>query len=1043
MTEKYDIVLQQSESTVVNEFIPQEIDLSKDYESEAKLEASFIKQLISLGYEESKIHTHPELLANLRAKIELLNKYHFTDKEWKRLCDDYLIKVPDGIEEKTQKIQEDNRYTLTLDNGEKMNVSIIDKKNIFNNSVQVIHQYETSSGTHANRYDVTILVNGLPLVHIELKRRGVNIKEAFNQIKRYNKESFWADTGLFEYTQIYVISNGTYTKYYSNTTRNAAIKENNGTNITKKKTSNSFEFTSYWADAKNKNILDLVDFTSEFFKKNTLLNILTKYCVFTSDKLLLVMRPYQIAATERILNRIEIAHNHHLQGTIDAGGYVWHTTGSGKTLTSFKTAQLATALPYIDKVLFVVDRKDLDYQTMKEYDKFQKGAANSNTSTAILQKQLESNAESSKIIITTIQKLSTFVKGNKMHPVYSKNVVIIFDECHRSQFGDMHRAITHSFKKYFIFGFTGTPIFAGNATMSTKNVDLKTTEQTFGKNIHTYTIVNAIHDKNVLPFRIDYVNTVKPAEEISGGDVSDIDREAALLAPARIEKIVEYVLEHFAQKTKRNEKAYTMAVLDSEMIAKIAKAKDQKEAREFEKHKLLKHMQGFNSIFACASIEAAKRYYAEFQKQQKDLPEDKKLKIALIYSWAPNADEDEFASDGLGEENNEDTTGLDKDSRDFLEAAIVDYNKYFDTAYDTSADKFSNYYKDLSLRVKNREVDLLIVVNMFLTGFDATTLNTLWVDKKLKEHGLIQAFSRTNRILNSVKSFGNIVCFRNLEDKVNEAIARFGDPEAGGIVVLKTYNEYYFGYEGFAGYKQFVEDLKEQYPIGTEIYSEKAKKAFVKLYNQILKVRNILSCFDDFKGNEILTEYEFQNYQSMYLTIWDEYKSGKTGEGPESIEEDIVFEIELVKSVEVNIDYILMLVEKYHGEHLTNKEINDKVSGLIDSSPTLRNKKELILDFISKINVDTSLQDEWTEYVEKKKNEELTKIIADENLKDKETRDFIEAAFEKGEIDDKGTAFAKILPPTSMFGGGLESRVEKKKRVLEKLIEFFERFFNL
>ena len=588
----------------------------------------------------------------------------------------------------------------------------------------MLHQYEETAGNHDTRYDVTVLVNGLPLVHIELKRRGVAIREAFNQIKRYQRDSFWAASGLFEYVQIFVISNGTHTKYYSNTTRSSHIKEQGEGRNKTKKTSNSFEFTSFWADGNNKVIADLVDFTKMFFAKHTLLSILTRYCVFTSENLLLVMRPYQIAATERILNRIEVSTTYKQYGGIEAGGYIWHTTGSGKTLTSFKTAQLASKLPYIDKVLFVVDRKDLDYQTMKEYDRFEKGAANSNTSTAVLQRQMED--PDARIIITTIQKLDIFVRKNKGHAAFRQHFVIIFDECHRSQFGDMHQAITKAFKNYHLFGFTGTPIFSVNAGTG-KNPELRTTQQAFGDKLHTYTIVDAINDGNVLPFRIDYVNTVKEKDDVKDSQVRAIDIEKAMGAPERIREIVRYTLEHFDQKTKRNS-FYTL--------------KGQR-------------MAGFNSIFAVSSIPIAMKYYTEFKRQLTEQHRD--LTIATIFSFAANEDDPE---DALPEEGFE-TDALDKTARDFLDAAIQDYNQTFHVNFDTSADKFQNYYKDLSQRVKAREVDLLIVVNMFLTGFDATTLNTLWVDKNLKMHGLIQAFSRTNRILNSVKTYGNIVCFRN------------------------------------------------------------------------------------------------------------------------------------------------------------------------------------------------------------------------------------------------------------------------------------------
>jgi len=706
------------------------------------------------------------------------------------------------------------------------------------------------------------------MVHIELKRRGVDIREAFNQINRYQRDSFWAGCGLFEYVQLFVISNGTLTKYYSNTVRDGHLAEQRSKR-SRQKTSNSFSFTSWWADAKNQPITELTGFAKTFFAKHSLLNVLTRYCVFDVDRKLLVMRPYQIVAAERILQRIGTATNHKQLGTVAAGGYIWHTTGSGKTLTSFKAAQLARGLPDIDKVLFVVDRKDLDYQTMREYERFEKGAANSNTSTTVLKRQLED--PSARIIITTIQKLSRFVAKNKKHPVYDQHVVVIFDECHRSQFGDMHDEITRVFKRYHLFGFTGTPIFADNAGAS-GNPLRRTTEQAFGDRLHTYTIVDAINDKNVLPFRIDYINTIKASSSIKDKKVSAIDTERALLAPERVTQIVGYIREHFDQKTKRSA-SYRH---DGKRLA------------------------GFNSLFACASIDAAKRYYAEFSAQQKDLPEAQRLKVGLIYSFAANEEE----SDGLLGEEEFETEGLDKSSRDFLDAAIGDYNALFGTSFDTSADKFQNYYKDLSQRLKKRELDLVIVVNMFLTGFDATTLNTLWADKNLRAHGLIQAYSRTNRILNSVKTYGNIVSFRDLEQETNDALALFGNKDAKGIVLLKPYAEYY------KEYQKRIEELVTNFPLGKAITGEAAQKAFIKLFGSILRLKNILTAFDDFAGNEILSERDFQDYQSLYLNLYAEFRSTSDAD-KESINDDVVFEIELIKQVEINVDYILMLVERY------------------------------------------------------------------------------------------------------------------------------------
>jgi len=1033
----FNIVAQSSESTVVTEYKPQE-KRSDAYQSEAELEKEFIRLLVELGYERLTIHKEKDLITNLRLQLEKLNNYTFSDNEWERFFTEVLANAKDGIVEKTRLIQEDHVQVLKRDDGTSKNILLIDKKSIHNNRLQVINQYavsEQEGANHDNRYDVTVLVNGLPLIHIELKRRGVPIREAFNQINRYQRDSFWAASGLYEFVQVFVISNGTNTKYYSNTTRFNHIKEANSSKIKKAKTSNSFEFTSFWADANNRIIPDLVDFTKTFFAKHAILNILTRYCVFTAEEMLLVMRPYQIVATERIINRIEIANNYKKYGTVAGGGYIWHTTGSGKTLTSFKTAQLASKLDCIDKVLFVVDRKDLDYQTMKEYDRFEKGAANSNTSTSVLKKQLED--DNARIIITTIQKLSTFIKKNAGHTVFDKRIVIIFDECHRSQFGDMHLAITKYFKKYHLFGFTGTPIFAANAGVS-KNPNLRTTEQAFGDKLHTYTIVDAINDKNVLPFRVDYIKTMDIEPDIDDKDVWDIDREKAFMSPKRISLVTEYILNHFDQKTYRGNKTYTFNVLQN--IADVASASG-KQAIEEVKQK--QRVSGFNSIFAVASVDVAKLYYEEFKKQMAADP-TKKLKIAVIYSYGANEEE----SDGiLDEENPEDTSALDATARDFLEAAIKDYNQTFHTTYDTSSDKFQNYYKDVSLRMKNKELDLLIVVNMFLTGFDATTLNTLWVDKNLKMHGLIQAYSRTNRILNSIKTFGNIVCFRNLQKRTDDAISLFGDKEAGGIVLMRGYKDYYYGYEDdngkfHPGYVNMIEDLTIKYPLIDErITGEMNQKEFIALFGAILRMRNILSSFDDFVGNEILTERDFQDYLGRYQDLYDEWKSRKPGGDKEDITDDIVFEIELIKQIEINIDYILMLVKKYHDSHCDDKEVLVTIQKAIDSSPELRSKKALIENFIAGINDVSDVMIEWRQYVAEEKEKQLVAIITEENLKEEETRKFIDTAFRDGSVKTSGTDIDKLMPPMTRFGGG--NRAEKKKNIIDKLVTFFDRFFGI
>ena len=1033
----FNIVAQSSESTVVTEYKPQS-KRSEAYQSEADLEQEFIRLLCELGYERLTIHKEADLIANLRTQLEKLNNYRFTDGEWKRFWDEVLANTNSGILEKTRLIQEDYVQVLRRDNGESKNIQLIDKKCIHNNSLQVINQYAISAeegAAHNNRYDVTVLVNGLPLIHIELKRRGVPIREAFNQIDRYQRDSFWASSGLYEFVQIFVISNGTNTKYYSNTTRFNHIKDTKVQKAKKSKTSNSFEFTSFWADANNRIIPDLVDFTKTFFCKHTILNILTRYCVFTAENMLLVMRPYQIVATERILNRIEIANNYKKYGTVAGGGYIWHTTGSGKTLTSFKTAQLATKLDYIDKVLFVVDRKDLDYQTIKEYDRFEKGAANSNTSTAVLKRQLED--DNARIIITTIQKLATFIKKNAGHSVFDKRVVIIFDECHRSQFGDMHQAITKYFKKYNLFGFTGTPIFAVNAGVS-KNPTLRTTEQALGDQLHAYTIVDAINDKNVLPFRVDYIKTMDAEPDIDDKEVWDINREKAFLAPERIRLVTEYILTHFDQKTYRGDKTYTFSVLKN--ISEVASASGRQQIEEI---KQKQRVSGFNSIFAVSSVDAAKLYYAEFQRQMAENPQ-KRLKVAVIYSYGANEEE----TDGiLDEENPEDTSALDQSSRDFLDAAIRDYNGMFHTNYSTDGDKFQNYYKDVSLRMKNKELDLLIVVNMFLTGFDATTLNTLWVDKNLKMHGLIQAYSRTNRILNSIKVFGNIVCFRNLQKRTDDAISLFGDKEAGGIVLMRGYKDYYFGYEDadgkyHPGYQDMIEELTTKFPLTEErITGEQRQKEFIVLFGAILRMRNLLTSFDEFAGSEILSERDFQDYLGRYQDLRDEWKNRKPGGEKEDITDDIVFEIELIKQIEINIDYILMLVQKYHDSHCDDKEILITIQKAVDASPELRSKKALIETFIAGINDVSDVMLEWRTFVAEEKERQLVTIIQEENLKDEETRRFMDSAFRDGSVKTTGTDIDKLMPPISRFGGG--NRTVKKQAIIDKLMAFFNRFFGI
>ena len=1009
---RYEVISASSESTVVAEFEPGLSAREPGYQTEAELEAGFISQLESQAYERLHITSEADLVANLRKQLQLLNDIKFTDSEWKCFFEKNVAGANDGIVQKTARIQGDHIQVLKRDDGTHKNIRLIDKDNIHNNRLQVINQY-VAEGIRLNRYDVTILVNGLPMVHVELKRRGVDLREAFNQIERYQRDSFWSGCGLFEYVQLFVISNGTHTKYYSNTTRNGHLDEQRGRRPGRRRTSNSFAFTSWWADARNRLIEDLPAFTRTFFAKHTLLNILTRYCVFDVDQKLLVMRPYQIAAAERIIERIRTATQYRRLGSIDAGGYIWHTTGSGKTLTSFKTAQLACELPGVEKVLFVVDRKDLDYQTMREYDRFEKGAANSNASTAILKRQLED--AKARIIVTTIQKLNNFVSAHKRHEVYGRHVVIIFDECHRSQFGDMHDAITKAFRQYNLFGFTGTPIFAENAS-STGNPKRRTTQQTFGDNLHTYTIVDAINDRNVLPFRVDYIRTFHRADQMPDKDVSAIDTEKALLADERIGKVTQYILQHFNQKTLRcGGGDYT--------------------------HKG-KRLRGFNALFATESIAAARAYYEAFKTQQATLPEAHRLKVGLIYSFAANEDPVGTDGDGMLREEGTDTSRMDKSSRDFLDAAIADYNAMFGMSFDTSAAQFENYYKDLSQRLKNRELDLVIVVNMFLTGFDATTLNTLWVDKNLKAHGLIQAFSRTNRILNSVKAFGNIVSFRNLEKATKDALALFGNRDARGIVLLKPFDEYYRTYEEKVG------ELQAVFPVGQPIQGEAAQKQFIDLFGAILRLRNILSAFDEFTGREILTERDFQDYQSQYLNLWTEFRNRNASE-KESIINDVVFEIELIKQIEINVDYILMLVAEYlkTKDSGNDREIKATIDRAVSASPSLRSKKDLIDDFVAKVSPQGPVDEQWRQFITERREAELDEIIHDENLRSEPARAFVNNAFRDGAIPSGGTGITEIMPRISRFNrgegaeGGHYSR--KKRSVLDRLTVFYERFAGL
>ncbi len=1024
---------------------------AEGYQSEAQLETALINQLMDQGYVYHIIRNEEGLLRNLREQLEALNGVRLSDSEWARLLP-MITNEQMTIQDKTEMLQGKGYIlALTMDNGQTKNIKLIDKANVYNNRLQVINQYVEEGGAHKTRYDVTILVNGLPLVHIELKRRGVPIKEAFNQINRYLRDSFWAGRAMFDFVQIFVISNGTETKYYSNTTRYAKEKEADNGQRKHKTDGNTFEFTSYWTDQENNRLTDLRDFTTSFFAKHTILNILTKYCVFNVDKQLLVMRPYQIAATEKILLRIQTAINNRWQGTTRAGGYIWHTTGSGKTLTSFKTAQLASQMEQVKKVLFVVDRKDLDYQTMKEYNNFEPDCANSNSSARVLQRQMKD--DNCRIIITTIQKLSNLMKpaiydnDERLKEILTKeNIVMIFDECHRSQFGDMHQLIVKRMKRYMMFGFTGTPIFAVNANKGSK---YSTTAQLFGgepdkdgqptRALHIYTIINAIGDNNVLRFHVDYDSTMKMKSDVERKQVWGIDTEEALHDPRRISIVTRYIIHRFGEKTKQDADAYAMN--------KLLNVQDVVRSKQTKEQKYTYKTRGFNSIFAVDSVKAAILYYNEFKKQLAE-PGAPNLKIATIYTYSANeAEEDEW---GFEDENNESTEGMDLQSRDALEAAIRDYNQMFGCSYSTDGDNFQSYYKDVSLRMKNKEIDILIVVGMFLTGFDAKTLNTLWVDKNLKLHGLLQAYSRTNRILNAVKDCGNIICFRNLKEATDKALAVFGDPNAKGLVFMKSYEEYYSeGYEDAKGkwhqpYVELIAALLSDYPVALmgNILDEERQKAFIRLMGEILRLRNVLSVFDAFEGDaKIVADMDYQDYLGWYNSYYEKFrKSGSPGE-KDTINDDIIFEIELVRHDQINIHYILSLVQQYHDSNCQDKEIIVKVRKMVDASPDMRDKRDLIEKFIDQMTPEKGddVGSEWEAYIEQEKKEQLDAIIAEERLKPAETAAFMQRAFMDGYVTETGTGIAKILPPANPF---LPESGQKKQTVLDKLKAYLRKFLG-
>lgn len=972
------------------------------YQSEADLETQMIENLISQGYERLIVRSSDDLYHNLKYQIERLNKVSFSDKEWSRFLNEYLDAPNDGMIEKTRKVQENHIYDFTFDDGQVKNIKIIDKQNIHNNFLQVTNQV-WGEGKHRNRYDVTILVDGIPLVHIELKKRGVNLHEAFDQIHRYSKESFNSDHSLYKYVQIFVISNGTYTRYFANTTA---------------QNKNHYEFTCEWADAKNKVICDLEDFTKTFFEKRVILEVLTKYCVFDSNNILLIMRPYQIAATERILWKIKSSYESKKAGRPEAGGFIWHTTGSGKTLTSFKVARLATELNFIDKVFFVVDRKDLDYQTMKEYQRFQPDSVNGSKDTKELKKCIE--RDDNRIVVTTIQKLNEFVKKNSDHDIYDKHCVLIFDECHRSQFGDAQKNIRKSFKKYYQFGFTGTPIFAENSLGG------DTTSGIFGAQLHSYVITDAIRDGKVLKFKVDY-NNITP--KFKSAEKEDDEKTLAklenrmLLHPERVTEITKYILNVFDTKTHRNG-FYDL------------------------KHRRLN---GFNALFAVQSVEAAKLYYEEFERQQRSITKDKRLKVATIFSFAAN--EEQRAIGEITEENF-DISAMDSTAKEFLDKVIADYNAYFKTNFSTNGNEFQNYYKDLSFKVKEKQIDLLIVVGMFLTGFDAPTLNTLFVDKNLRYHGLIQAFSRTNRILNKVKTFGNIVCFRDLEKPTRDAIKLFGDENSVNIILERSYEDYINGFKDeetgkvVKGYVDICNEIINKFPEPTEIILDADKKEFVELFGELLKAENILRNFDEFETfNKIISDRQMQDMKSVYVDIRESIvnsRSSERNEGSQIDFSDVEFQIDLLKTDEINLDYILALILEKSKENDDIKNLKAEIRRVIRSSLGTRAKEELIMDFINRTKLselrdkDDFLEKFYT-FARKEKLEKINGLVEEENLKADSIR-FIEKAINKGYVEYAGDELDRIIPPMSRRQG---AREKKKESILEKIRKIVEVFVGI
>lgn len=999
------------------------------YQSESALELEFINDLDKQGIAYVADIRSPEaLLANVRVQLEELNNVRFTDAEWKRFQEKYLDPASESSTDKARKVHEDHIHDFVFDDGHIENIYLLDKKNVLRNKLQVIKQFE-QTGSHANRYDVTILVNGLPLVQVELKKRGVAIREAFNQVHRYSKESFNSESSLYKYVQLFVISNGTDTRYFANTT---------------KRDKNSFDFTMNWAKADNSLIKDLKDFTATFFQKKTLLEVLLKYSVFDTSDTLLVMRPYQIAATERILWKIKSAYNAKAWNSTEGGGYIWHTTGSGKTLTSFKAARLATELEFVDKVFFVVDRKDLDYQTMKEYQRFSPDSVNGSENTAGLKRNIEK--DDNKIIVTTIQKLNNLMRGESDLPIYHKQVVFIFDECHRSQFGEAQKNLTKKFKRYYQFGFTGTPIFPQNA------LGADTTASVFGRELHSYVITDAIRDEKVLKFKVDY-NDVRPRfkaleSEQDEKKLSAAENKKALLHPDRISEIAGYILEHFPQKT----------------------------------HRAHRGAKGFNALFAVSSVDAAKAYYEAFRMLQADTEEKKRLKVATIFSFAANEEQDAIGD--IADESFE-VNALNSSAKEFLSAAIADYNAAFKTNYSVDSTGFQNYYRDLAQRVKKQEVDLLIVVGMFLTGFDAPTLNTLFVDKNLRYHGLLQAYSRTNRIYDATKTFGNIVTFRDLEQPTIDAITLFGNANTKNVVLEKSYREYMQGFTDIAtgkacrGYVEVVKELQARFPDPSAIHTEQDKKDFAKLFGEYLRVENILQNYDEFTGLKALqgvnlqdpqaveefkakhhlsdadieamrtvdvpSERLIQDYRSTYNDTRDWLRRQRDGaeKAASTVDwDDVVFEVDLLKSQEINLDYILELIFEHNKKARNKSDLIDEVRRVIRASIGNRAKESLIVDFIDRTDLDAigdkaSIIDAFFTFAQEEQRREAEFLIASEELNEEEARRYIKASLKREYATENGTALNATLPKMSPLNPQYKT---KKRTVFEKISAFVEKF---